>query len=263
LIRKDPKAALSLLDNIIDGGKDTAVFLNNLIEHFRNLMVAKVTRGDEKLIDLPADICERLVRQSEAFTLEEIVSAFNILANTQEMAKRLESMRIPLEINLVRLAHDKKGAAPPVAKVHPPEQLKIIPAEQSRPAPVEQPRITPVEAPQAISLDEIRGSWKNIIDSLGKVKMSVATYLNEGEPLTVQGELLTVALPRSCSLHKESLEKKENKALIEKTLFEVVRVPVKTQFILSDDVKSNNDHESSAFIKSALDAFNGRVIKEG
>ncbi|MCX5705454.1 MAG: DNA polymerase III subunit gamma/tau [Candidatus Omnitrophica bacterium] len=274
LIRKDPKAALSLLDNIIDGGKDTAVFLNNLIEHFRNLMVAKVTRGDEKLIDLPADICERLVRQSEAFTLEEIVGAFNILANTQEMAKRLESMRIPLEINLVRLAHDKKGAAtniastpvkeaPPVAKAHPSEQLRITPVEQSRSAPAEQPRITPVEAPQAISLDEIRISWKNIIDNLGKVKMSVATYLNEGEPLTVQGELLTVALPRSCSLHKESLEKRENKALIEKILFEVVRVPVRTQFILSDDVKSNNDHESSAFIKSALDAFNGRVIKEG
>jgi DNA polymerase-3 subunit gamma/tau len=263
LIRKDPKAALSLLDNIIDGGKDTAVFLNNLIEHFRNLMVAKVTRGDEKLIDLPADICERLVRQGEAFTLEEIVSAFNILANTQEMAKRLESMRIPLEINLVRLAHDKKGAAPPVAKAHPSEQLKVTPVEQSRSAQAEQPRIEPVEAPQAISLDEIRGSWKNVIDNLGKVKMSVATYLNEGEPLTVQGELLTVALPKSCSLHKESLEKRENKALIEKTLFEVVRVPVRTQFILSDDVKSNNDHESSAFIKSALDVFNGRVIKEG
>lgn len=266
LIRKDPKAALNLLNNVIDGGKDTAVFLNNLIEHFRNLMVAKITGADEKLIDLPADICERLVRQSEGFSLEEIVSAFNILANTQEMAKRIESMRIPLEINLVRLAHDKRGAAVSPAAVpakEPQSAPKAPMVKQAGPAPAEQARIEPIDPPQAISLDEIRGSWKNVIDNLGKVKMSVATYLNEGEPLTVQGELLTVALPKSCSLHKEALEKRENKALIEKTLSEVVRVPVRTHFILSDDVKSNNSHEDSAFIKSALNVFNGRVIKEG
>jgi DNA polymerase-3 subunit gamma/tau len=266
LIRKDPKAALNLLNNVIDGGKDTAVFLNNLIEHFRNLMVAKVTGADEKLIDLPADICERLVRQSEGFSLEEIVSAFNILANTQEMAKRLESMRIPLEINLVRLAHDKRGAAVSSAAVpakEPQPAPKAPMVKHAGPVPAEQSRIEPIDPPQAISLDEIRGSWKNVIDDLGKIKMSVATYLNEGEPLNVQGELLTVALPKSCSLHKEELEKRENKALIEKILLEVVRVPVRTHFILSDEVKSNNSHEDSAFIRSALNVFNGRVIKEG
>jgi hypothetical protein len=32
-------------------------------------MVAKVTKGDEKLIDLPKDVCERLVRQSDGFSL--------------------------------------------------------------------------------------------------------------------------------------------------------------------------------------------------
>ena len=36
-----------------------------IIEHFRNLMIAKVTRGNSELIDLPAEICERLLRQSK------------------------------------------------------------------------------------------------------------------------------------------------------------------------------------------------------
>ena len=110
IINKNASEALGLLNSIIDEGKDTGAFLINLIEHFRNLMVAKVTHADSKLIDLPTQMCERLLRQAESFSLEEIFSAFNILLNAQEMAKRIDSLRIPLEIGLVRLAHHKKEA---------------------------------------------------------------------------------------------------------------------------------------------------------
>ena len=41
IIQKDPAGALKLFNDIIDDGKDPGVFLVNLIEHFRNLMVAK------------------------------------------------------------------------------------------------------------------------------------------------------------------------------------------------------------------------------
>jgi len=254
--QKDPKGALNLLNNIIDAGKDVNVFLSNLIEHFRNLMVAKVTKADEKLIDLPKDVCERLLRQSEAFSLEEVMGAFNILANTQEMAKRLESLRIPLEINLIRLAHEKKGT----------HVVSLLQRNHEDPKPAVVAQEEPKEekhsdSSQSVSLDQVKAAWQNCIDNLGKMKMSVATYLNEGEPINVRGEVLTVALAKSCSLHKESLEKKEARVLIEKVFSEILKVPLRFHFILSDEVKRESS-ESNAFIKSTLDMFNGRVIKE-
>ena len=265
ILQKDAKGALNLLNNIIDAGKDVGVFLSNLIEHFRNLMVAKVTKGDEKLIDLPKDVCERLVRQSDGFSLEELTGAFNILANTQEMAKRLESLRIPLEINLVRLAHDKKGqaAVPPQQSYEGPKSgaVKEQPIIEEAAPKESGDKDSPAEAPQAVSLDEIKEAWPNIIENLRGVKMSAATYLNEGEPIKAQGDILTVAFPKSCSLHKESLEKREIKILIEKAFSEKLRVPLRLFFILSDEVR-REDPESHAFIKSTLDMFNGRVIKE-
>ena len=105
IIQKDPDKALELLNKIIDEGKDTNIFLSSLIEHFRNLMVAKVTKGDIGLIDLSQEDCERLLRQSQSFSLEEIFNAFNILSGTHEMLKRLELFRIPLEVSIVRLCH--------------------------------------------------------------------------------------------------------------------------------------------------------------
>jgi DNA polymerase-3 subunit gamma/tau len=267
ILQKDAKGALNHLNNIIDAGKDSSVFLSNMIEHFRNLMVAKVAKADEKLIDLPSDVCERLLRQSEGFSLEELIIAFNVLVNAQEMAKRLESLRIPLEISLIRLAHDKRGPA----SVSLPQKKSTEPEQPTQKAESLKERITeekakdddcPVSAPQAISLDEIKSAWGNIIENLGKVKMSVATYLNEGEPIKAKGEVLTIAFPKSCSLHKESLERKDVLALIEKTFLEILRVPLKAHFILSDEVK-REAQEGHAFIKSALDMFNGRVIREG
>jgi DNA polymerase-3 subunit gamma/tau len=129
---KDARATLVLLNRIIDEGKDTGVFLQNLIEHFRNLMVAKVAQADSQLIDLPEEVCKRLEEQARRFSLEDIFNAFTVLAGAQDMMKRLESSRIPLEISLARLAHGKKESGGGMAVQSPVRQAEK-PAPQSRP----------------------------------------------------------------------------------------------------------------------------------
>jgi DNA polymerase III subunit gamma/tau len=266
LIRKDAKSALELLNNLIDEGKDTAVFLANLIEHFRNLMVAKVSRGDAGLIDLPQDVCEKLLKQSRALSLEEIFSAFNILVKTHELSKRLESLRIPLEISIVRLAYDKKGAQNKSGDPEPPS-LQDTPLKQELPAqaPKEKEEVAEsTDSPLTITLDNIKEAWQNLIDNLSRIKMSVATYLSEGEPLKLKGNTLTVSFPKNCLLHKESLETKENKAIIERSIGELFNSKLFINFLLSSERKDAPaaGHDNT-FIKSALEMFGGRIIKEG
>ena len=265
IIQKDAKAVLGLLNNLIDGGKDIGVFLTNLIEHFRNLMIAKVTKGDTKLVDLPLEICERLLRQSELLSLEEIFSAFNILVSAQEMSKRLNSLRIPLEVNLIRLAHDKRGSITLIHQGKHPQEMKQPPVNDKSPQEAAQrqdAKIESTDAPQSISLDKIKDAWQNIINNLGRIKMSVATYLNEGEPIKVQGSIVVISFPKNYSLHKESLERHENMALIEKSLSELFNVNLKVNFILSAQNLRKEDSEKNPFVKSALEMFEGRVIKE-
>ena len=287
IIQRDPAAALNLLNDIIDGGKDTGVFLSNLIEHFRNLMVAKVSGGDPKLIDLPDEICARLLQQSNALSLEEILGIFNILAATQEMSKRLESLRIPLEVSLVRLTQLIKkpatvtGTAEVERKVSPPpskkEDIRTAPARDipppaqqlsSRRPPVKDYGSQPLQDAQpdnsapAVPLDKIKENWQNIITNLGRVKISAATYLNEGEPEKMQGNTVVISFPGNYSLHKESLESKENKAIVEKCFSELFNTAVRVNFILSAQSKQRPPSENNPFIKSALDMFGGRIIND-
>jgi len=289
IIQKDPGAALKLFNEIIDDGKDPGVFLVNLIEHFRNLMVAKVSKADAKLVDLPQEICDRLFKQSQSMSLEEIFTAFNILIATQEMTKRLDSQRIPLEISLVRLAHNKlessglasnsqshklessglasnsqshKGQPNSSSAVNP-KTTNLHPEKKEQPQQIQAEATKDIPAPiVAVTLEKVKEAWGNIVNDLSKIKMSVSTYLSEGEPTKVQGDLITVAFPKSCSLHKESLDRKENKAMVEKVASELCNADLRVNFVLTAEMKQNIDARSNPFIKSALEMFGGRVVKE-
>ncbi len=104
IIKREPAGALELFNRVLDEGKEPEVFWQNLIEHYRNLMVARIAGPDVKLIDLPEDTVARLSKQSSSVSLEEIFSSFNILVEGQELLKRFDYSRIPLEVSLVMLA---------------------------------------------------------------------------------------------------------------------------------------------------------------
>jgi DNA polymerase-3 subunit gamma/tau len=268
VIHKDPKAALGLLSSIIDQGKDTGVFLDNFIEHWRNLMIAKVSHADFKLVDLPPDICDKLLQQADCFTLEEIFGGFNILIAAAEMSKRIDSRRIPLEIALVKLSYDKKSPlgskspqSLPVSKPTPPPDA---PLQKDDSASVHhesegnaaQP---PPPAASAVGFEDIKNSWQEIVEAISKIKMHVATYLGHGELQGIDNNTLTIAV--ASNYYKESLESKENKNIIEKALSQLFHANLKVRFTISHEAGHKKDEDSS-ILKSALQMFRGRVVKE-
>ena len=225
-------------------------------------MVAKVANLDVKLIDLPEEACEKLLKQAQGFSLEEIFSAFNILVNTQEMSKRMNSMRIPLEISLVKLAYEKKGSSPNPANI---SQQNSKQANKENTASKELQSndcVIPQAATNPIEFSQIQELWQKAIDSLAKVKISAATYLKEGQPVKIENDILTVSFPKNLTLHKESLEAKENKNIIERILAEVFQVRLRINFILSKEIAQKEESQDDAFLQSALSAFKARVIKE-
>lgn len=292
IIAHDAKGALELLNEIINQGKDMAVLLSNLIEHFRNLMVAKVAKADSELIDLPQNICEKLMEQAAALSMEQIFGAFTVLMQAQDMARRLDSMRIPLEISLVRLCQPKQAVAsakpltaathnspPSLARPAPQQAKPVAPAPtrpvQYKPAPSRPGTDAVREKPQeprasagmmtmdAVSLEAVKEGWQRMIEDVSRIKISVASYLNEGVPCDLNGNELTVVFPRNCSLHKETLEEKINRNLIENKLSELFHAGLKLNFVLSQEEKQQEDSLQHPIVQSAMDMFNARVIKEG
>ncbi|MFH1578099.1 MAG: DNA polymerase III subunit gamma/tau [Candidatus Omnitrophota bacterium] len=281
IIAKDAHGVLRLLNDMLRQGKDSNIILSNIIEHFRNLIVAKVSQADPQLIDLPPEIAKGILSQSQHFSLEGIFSAFNLLVGAQEMSKKMDSSIMPLEMTLIRLSQSlgKSGAVPlahekpqiqkaspqtqgnkPQIKAEDSHLQKNRQVKQDAPIPEEDPQDNIVVS-EEINLEE---AWPVIIENLSKIKMSLATFLSEGAPLKIAKNTLTISFPENCSLHKDTLEKKENKLLIEKILSEELKKNIKVGFILSSSHsaqgKNPQKKEHDSFFHSALDTFNARLI---
>ena len=72
---------------------------------------------------------------------------------------------------------------------------------------------------------------------------------------------MTVSFPKNYSLHKESLERKENKAIIERIIAGLLNVNIRVSFILSKEMAESEDAQDNPAVRSALEAFKARVIK--
>jgi DNA polymerase-3 subunit gamma/tau len=110
----------------------------------------------------------------------------------------------------------------------------------------------------------VKENWSKIIDNLSKVKMSVATFLSEGAPIKLESDTLTISFPKSCSLHKDTLQRKENRLLIEKTLSQFLNQNLRVKFILSlagsKDEQPEQKNKSDSFVHSVINAFNARLV---
>jgi len=263
IAEKDAVAAIKMVDRFIGEGKDINQFIDSFIEHFRNLMIARIGgKLLEGLLDLPDELKEKILKQSQSFSLKEILSTIELLISAREMGRIMDSLRIPLEMVIAKLTY-KSEVNTPVAKNAEVKAAveKIIKEESVVPSAVEADTISQAEDKMVtvVTLERINGMWNEFIHRMSKIKMSVATYLSEAVPFRFEKNVLLIGLPKDAKFHKEALERKENRAVIEETFKQMLNSEIKVDFKVTED-KRVNDHEP--VIKSTLDAFKGKVINQ-
>ena len=97
-----PAEALAVVDDVVMRGHDLRNFCRDLLAHFRDLLVSKVSGSDELL---ESAICDReeLGRQAALFFEADLVRFFHSLAETETLLKTAAHPRYQLEIGLVKL----------------------------------------------------------------------------------------------------------------------------------------------------------------
>ncbi|HEX3248868.1 MAG TPA: DNA polymerase III subunit gamma/tau [Pyrinomonadaceae bacterium] len=97
-----PAEAIASIDDIVMRGHDLRNFCRDLLAHFRDLLVTKVS-GNEELLE--SAICEpqELRRQAELFSESDLVRFFHSLAETETKLRAATQPRYQLEIGVVKL----------------------------------------------------------------------------------------------------------------------------------------------------------------
>jgi len=302
IINKDAKAGIHLVDDILNSGKDAKQFLVELLEYFRNIMIIKSGIDSDEIICLPKDFIDRVKKQAGLLTQGDVFYIISVISNGLKMIKQLLPERIVFELSMIKLAsresiasieeilsklHGSGGDANAVLNPHNPAQAPVHKSEMSKPAYPPQEKSffkkiikTASPAPaqdsvaqQSLSLDiaRVKDAWPILVKAMAVKKMSISSYLAEGEPDSVKGNSVIIGFPKELNFHREVLEDKNNKNAVEQALSQIMDMPVKMSFVATDKKIKEPAPDNSEIkeglkgkepvIDSALNIFGGRIFK--
>ena len=104
IIDQDTKRSLQILNEFVVWGKDIRNLINDLIDHFRNLMVCKVSTELDEIISLPEETIKLLKEQSKIVDVNDLIRILNILSETQDNMKTSSNPRVLAEVTIMKTA---------------------------------------------------------------------------------------------------------------------------------------------------------------
>ncbi len=107
----NPEQIVSVIDSLMNEGKDLNTFVDSLMQYFRDLMMYSVSNGTISL-DYNSEDMVKLKAQSSRLTFERITRAASILAEAKSDAKWVKSPRIIYELALIKLARPEVDSSP-------------------------------------------------------------------------------------------------------------------------------------------------------
>lgn len=106
VLRKDAAEALTTLRALTDRSKSPSRLIEELIAHYRALMLLKAG-ADPDVLRATAEELSRYVRQNESYTLEMLLRALSILSEALSGMSRTRNEELSCEMCLIRLCTPK------------------------------------------------------------------------------------------------------------------------------------------------------------
>lgn len=104
IINKNPTKSLEIIDRLYSESKNMARLCDELVEHFRALMLIKTIKNPRDILIMSDDEFEQAVTQSDYLSLADIVFYMDVLSRAYQRMGRGTGDRTELEMALVKLS---------------------------------------------------------------------------------------------------------------------------------------------------------------
>ncbi len=296
-VKKDVSTALRIVDEILNEGKTSGEFIDQLLSCIRELLIFSSCGPEVKWIEFTAPLVQKYGNSISRDTLMYMVQ---ILSDARMRTTDSLLQRILLEIAVIKLCrmesvsslHEitEKIASLEDRLIH----LKSQPAKENEDiAPAEKAvaqhtvsepiseayHTTPAKGSDSGGEGDGKNLWEKVLLMIQSKKKSTWALLKEGRFAGFKDGEIVIEFPGNCSFHKERLDQIEEKKLIEQCAKEVVRGNVRLKLMVSkngspEKTKANvsagrdsSDQQpvdpllSEPAVKKTLDLFGGHIVK--
>ena len=250
IINQDTKESLKILNEFIVWGKDIRNLINDLIDHFRNLMICKVSTDLDEIISLPEETIEQLKSQADTINNNDLIRILNILSTTQDNIKTASNPRVVAEVTMMKIAQpmfdESKEAL--IKRIENLENaiesgnIKVTTVNEV----VDNQNIEP-EIKEEIEYEDVKSedvkliehSWKNILKSIKTDKnMPVYALLGDVRNFNVYESALYLIFDDNYGFAKTRLSSPETIDYIQNKIREIINRSFNVKIVLKSEVKN-------------------------
>lgn len=278
IIEKDVEGSMRIVDDIVLSGKDIYNFIKDMITHMRNLLMVKVSKDPEDVLDMSEENIELLKEQGQKIRIEEIMRDIRILQDAEEQSKWTKQSRIYLELAVIKMCKIEYDTSKEVilARLNRLEEAvkegeikvnceKIVTntanydKKESR-VKIQESKVRETISPileenvySKLTLDIVKKRWKDILESF-KARRNMVLYaaLVTGEVNNCKNGVIAITYDKNYSFNKQRLEKEENRKIVEDVFAEVLKEKVKIQYNIDGDTTEGLSKSPEQLLKDAF-----------
>ena len=279
----DVEASIKAIDDVIMNGKDVLQFIKDVVQHFRNMLMVKISKKPEEIINVSEETLNVIKKQAKRYRSEDIMRAISIMAEAENNAKGTLQPRIFLEMAAIKYCKIEYDTSPEVIlsrlnsleeklktgtvqvsaasqEIKKPEIKKEEAVSKIEPEEKKEDNITDNTA-VAVTVDEARSAWGDVLNLLRtNKKMVIYAYMEPGDITDVMGNNIIIGFSEQYAFSKKNLENPvENKKAVEECFSKVLNKNIKVEFKILE--KENNMDKSIEMAKAIIGEDNVEIIE--
>ncbi|HEC92654.1 MAG TPA: DNA polymerase III subunit gamma/tau, partial [Candidatus Atribacteria bacterium] len=319
IIKNKPVRGIEIINRVSDSGGDPSQFVKNLMEYVHNLSLVKYcTREAVGFRGIFAEDRERLLKQSSLIEIEKLFAIIDYLAEVERKMIYTHHPWVLLEMLVIKFTREKNYFFKEVEEDESKKEevkininsslktekgvvgLKKELVEKVKKEEGEKEKLLSKKSVQNknekidISLYsknistniELEKILPRILTKIKKTKISLYSFITASNSIIMEDNKLIIGFNKKNIFHKESLEKKNNKALLRELISKEIGKPLIIECVIKDKEDSSlklgeekskkvtineknkkveeNESEfskSDLLIKESLNLFKGKIIE--
>lgn len=274
--------AMLIVDKMVYAGKDIQLFIKDLINHFRNLLMVKVTKNPEEVLDMSIENITLIKEQGRKIRVEEIMRIIRILQEAENNSKMSKQSRLYLELSIIKMCKIEYDTSSEVIltrinKLE--ENLKsgkiqilenndgsrsenqekmnttnnkgkntlnktVVKKEDSEPE--------DVNINSSLTIDDVGRAWTEILEKFkSRRAMIIYASIVTAKPYSFKNGIVTLEYDSTYAFNKARLEREEYKKIVNEVFSEALNENVAVKYIIKEDDSIEENKEQ--LLKQKLD----------
>ncbi|WP_299996224.1 DNA polymerase III subunit gamma/tau [uncultured Clostridium sp.] len=279
VIQRSVEKGIEIIEEVIYSGKDIYLFIKDLIAHYRNLLMVKVTNNPEEVLDMSEENIALIKEQGARLRAEEIMRCIRILQEAENNAKLSKQSRLYCELAVIKMCKIEYDTSSEVilTRLNKLEEslrngtIKVSTASKeiekinnSKTGNIETNKNIvkeeivnssevniEVNSDSKVTINDIKKSWKDIIERFkARREMIISSLIMIGKPVDCSNGIVTIEFDDQNEFAKNRLSEAKNRDIINDVFFEIFREKLKVNFkVQSDD---NRGKSTEDILREAL-----------